>query len=110
MRKLAFILLASFGLAGAALPCLAQSNIVNGPRSVTVAKQAAPERRAPPETQPPAPPIQVLTTKPTTLPVSPPREAYAQPSQAYAAPPSKPAPAASYAAQPSAEPQGSFAT
>ena len=69
MRKLAFILLASFGVAGAVLPCAAQSTIVTGPQSLTVAKQATPERLAPPQAETASPPVQVLTTKPTPLPV-----------------------------------------
>jgi hypothetical protein len=110
MRKLAFILLASFGVAGAVLPCAAQSTIVTGPQSITVAKQATPERLAPPQAETPSPPVQVLTTKPTPLPVSPPGdEAYAPQSQAYA-PPEKPMPAASSPAQASPDLQGSFTT
>src|SRR5262245_34241244 len=113
MRTLAFILLASFGVAAAAFPCAAQSDTATGPQSVTVAKQAAPERLAPPQAQTSSPPIQVLTTKPTSVPVSPPREevsappaqAYAPPAQAYAPPQHQPA--ASYPAQP-VEQQGSF--
>src|SRR5262249_51834734 len=108
MRTLAFILLASFGVAAAAFPCAAQSDTTTGPQSLTVAKQAAPERVAPPQAPTPSPPIQVLTTKPTSVPVSPPREeAYAPPAQAYAPPQSQPA--ASYPAQ-SPDQQGSFAT
>src|SRR5689334_12915402 len=109
MRKLAFILLASFGVAGAVLPCAAQSTIVTGPQ-ITVAKQATPERLAPPQVETASPPVQVLTTKPTPLPVSPPGdEAYAPQSQAYA-PPEKPMPAASSPGQASPDLQGSFAT
>ena len=115
MRTLAFILLASFGVAAAAFPCAAQSDTATGPQSVTEAKQATPERLAPPQAQTSSPPIQVLTTTPTSVPVSPPREeAYAPPAQAYAPPahayaPPQPQPAASYPAQP-VEQQGSFTT
>src|SRR6185312_10276142 len=110
MRKLAFILLASFGVAGAVLPCAAQSTIVTGPQSLTVAKQATPERLAPPQAETASPPVQVLTTEPTPLPVSPPGdEAYAPQSQAYA-PPAKPMPAASSPTQASPDLQGSFTT
>jgi hypothetical protein len=110
MRMLAFILLASFGVAGTVLPCAAQSTIVTGPQSITVAKQATPERLAPPQAETASPPVQVLTTKPTPLPVSPPgNEAYAPQSQAYA-PPEKPMPAASSPAQASPDLQGSFTT
>jgi len=110
MRKLAFILLASFGVAGAVLPCAAQSTIVTGPQSLTIAKQATPERLAPPQAETASPPVQVLTTEPTPLPVSPPGdEAYAPQSQAYA-PPAKPMPAASSPTQASPDLQGSFTT
>src|SRR5262249_33623001 len=114
MRPLAFILLAPFGVAGGALPCAAQSDTTTAPQSVTVAKQATAERLAPPQVQTPSPPIQVLTTKPTSVPVSPPsKEAYAPPAQAYAPPsqayaPPQPQPAASPAR--SVEQQGSFTT
>ncbi len=108
MRSLAFILLASFGVAGTALPCAAQSSISTG-QSLTVAKQATPERLAPPQAQTTSPPVQVLTTKPTPIPVSPPRDdAYVPQPQAYA-PPAQAAPA-TYAGQPSPEAQGSFTT
>jgi len=110
MRSLAFILLASFGVAGTALPCAAQSSIATGSQSLTVAKQATPERLAPPQAQTASPPVQVLTTKPTPLPVSPPgEEAYAPQSQAYA-PPAKPMPATSSPTQASPDLQGSFTT
>src|SRR5262249_35737626 len=115
MRTLAFILLASFGVAAAAFPCAAQSDTATGPQSVTVAKQATPERLAPPQAQTSSPPIQVLTTKPMSVPVSPPREeAHAPPAQAYAPPaqayaPPQHQPPASYPAQP-VEQQGSFTT
>src|SRR5262249_13019964 len=101
MRTLAFILLASFGVAAAACPCAAQSDTATGPQSVTVAKQTTPERLAPPQAQTSSPPIQVLTTKPMSVPVSPPRE------EAYAPPQHQPP--ASYPAQP-VEQQASFTT
>jgi hypothetical protein len=102
MRSLALILLACFGVVGAALPCAAQS-AANGPQSVTVAKQAAPERLAPPQSQAPAPPVEVLTTTPNPLPPTSARE------QAYAPLP-QPLPATSSPPQGSPEPQGSFSS
>src|SRR5262249_59623922 len=105
---------AAYGVAGAGFPGDAESAVATGPQSVTVAKQAAPERLAPPQAQTSSPPIQVLTTKPTSVPVSPPsKEAYAPPAQAYAPPsqayaPPQPQPAASPAR--SVEQQGSFTT
>jgi hypothetical protein len=110
MRSLALILLASTGVVAAALPCAAQSNTEIGPQSITVAKQAAPERLAPPQSENPAPPIQVLTTKPNPLPPQPAPSAVQapQPEQAYAPP--QPLPSASYPAQAAPEPQGSFTT
>src|SRR6185437_10364204 len=57
-----------------------------------------------------SPPVQVLTTEPTPLPVSPPGdEAYAPQSQAYALP-AKPMPAASSPTPASPDLQGSFTT
>lgn len=111
MRSLAFLLLASTGVVAAALPCAAQSNTEIGPQSITVAKQAAPERLAPPQPQNPAPPIQVLTTKPTPLPPQPaPSAAPApEPEQVYAPPP-QPLSAVANPAQGAVEPQGSFAS
>jgi hypothetical protein len=111
MRSLALILLASTGVIAAALPCAAQSNTEIGPQSIAVAKQAAPERLAPPQSQAPAPPIQVLTTKPDPLPPQPAPTAVPapEPEQVYAPPP-QPLVAPTSTTQGAAEPQGSFAS
>jgi hypothetical protein len=106
MRSLALLLLASVGVVGAVLPCAAQSDTESAPpRSLTIAKQAAPDRLAPPQAQAPVPPIQVLATTPNPLPpASAPQPA---PEQVYAPPPQ---PLAAPSGQGAPEPQGSFAT
>src|SRR5690349_4264133 len=77
MRSLAILALALGVTAGVSSPCAAQSEMAGSqPHSVSVAKQAAPERLAPPQADvavaaptPAAPPAPHPAAAPVTVPV-----------------------------------------